>query len=747
MAAPNTVPSKLVINTLRGVLFTTSCSVVLLAEERRRRINIARAAVENAKKLHTAKVNRGAIALGDGYISWDGRLLDANDEILATMPIRSARRRRTSTTQDFTDAAPSSKQNAVTASNSDHARHAANAAAARAAIRQPIFPSSPTHTFQNERLKISQKAEVSTTAVNSSTAVAASISNDASPSLPTVESNSMTITKTERVALYKEALPILDNLLRGAKMESNSTGITEDLQVCHTILEQLASIGKPTGSWGQRLHRVSLESLEIAAQKSPDLVEPLLVTAASLSKNSDKMLASYLSHLLSQNDETGLKQLSKLLCQPESTRRISEQSLAGVFKRLAKLGRSPLEAKRAFEQLREAGIFQVGGRSIETEYQTRRQLVLHAKAAKDFNSILLQESSLDAVRKAALTDVELQGAFAVSDASTGNMEASRRRMYALLSDAHPTSKEVKQLASEVTDVMAKNQTAPELEAWIRDIISDFQLPLQTRWARAVLNGYKGDALAMQSWVDFCAEHDVILSRHTQLQYNVVRQLRNDNGDTQAAAALIDEAHARGEDISEAMTSLLMAQLKEGHDANKILHQATTRGVRIHDSVYNSAAQQLAAQGDFMGAAKVCKLAARENGEGHLAYSEYNFSNLVYTYTGCARYDALHSILTEFRDAQVGWQGSKICKESIKLAMKTAAQRSTIHGQSSPHYRALLDLDATLCHVQRCRAINASRAGKAASGAVRVTVPTTESKSCGLEAQQRLPEKNLLADGL
>lgn len=746
MAAPNTVPSKLVINTLRGVLFTTSCSVVLLAEERRRRINIARAAVDNAKKLHTAKVNRGAIALGDGYISWDGRLLDANDEILATMPIRSARRRRTSTTQNLTDSALSSKQTATTFSNSDHARHAANAAAARAAIRQPILFSPPTHTFQNERLKIESRVEASSAAINLTAADVATNSNNANK-IPKIGSNSITtVTKAERVALYKQALPILESLLSGAKMESKSGG-TEDLQVCHGILEQLASIGKPTGSWGQQLHRVALQSLEIAAQIAPDLVEPLLVTATNLSKSSDKMIASYLSYLLSQDSNTGLKQLTNLLCQPDSTRRISEQSLAGVFKRLAKLGGSPLEAKLAFEELCGAGIFHVGGRSKETEYQTRRQLVLHAKAAKDFNLILLLENDLHSMRKPALADVELHGAFTVSYASTGNMEASRSRMYALLSDDRPASNEIKQLASEVTDILSKNQAAPELETWVRDMMSDFQLPLQIRWARAVLHGYKRDASALQGWVDFCSEHGVMLSHHTQLQYHVVKQLRNDDGDTQAAAALIDEAHARGEDISEALTSLLMAQLKEGHNANTVLHQASSRGVGVHDSVYNSAAQQLAAQGDFMGAAKVCKLAARENGQGHLAYSEYNFSNLVFIYTGCARYDALHSLLVDFRDVELGWQGSKICKESIKLAMKTTAQRSSVHGQSSPHYKALLDLDATLCHVQRCRAINASRAVKPASGAVRVNMSTPETKSCGLAAQKAMPEQNLMADGL
>lgn len=62
MASSNTALSRTAINALRGVLFTTSCSVVLLAEERRRRIKIARAAVDNARKIHAAKASRGSVS-------------------------------------------------------------------------------------------------------------------------------------------------------------------------------------------------------------------------------------------------------------------------------------------------------------------------------------------------------------------------------------------------------------------------------------------------------------------------------------------------------------------------------------------------------------------------------------------------------------------------------------------------------------------------------------------------------------
>lgn len=55
MAPGQPIPSSAALNALRGLVFTTGCSVALLAEERRRRLNLARSAVENARKLRNAK--------------------------------------------------------------------------------------------------------------------------------------------------------------------------------------------------------------------------------------------------------------------------------------------------------------------------------------------------------------------------------------------------------------------------------------------------------------------------------------------------------------------------------------------------------------------------------------------------------------------------------------------------------------------------------------------------------------------
>ena len=66
------------------------------------------------------------------------------------------------------------------------------------------------------------------------------------------------------------------------------------------------------------------------------------------------------------------------------------------------------------------------------------------------------------------------------------------------------------------------------------------------------------------------------------------------------------------------------------------------GARIHDSAYNKAAQALSAMGNLRAAAELCETAARENANGELLYNEYNFANLVFAYTGSARYSTLQA---------------------------------------------------------------------------------------------------------
>lgn len=96
MVSPKPVPSRAALNALRGLVFTTSCSVVLLAEERRRRTKIARTAIENARKLHTIKAQRRPLAMSDSRHADPDPDRGTLDRPAGTPPRRKKRLRRSS---------------------------------------------------------------------------------------------------------------------------------------------------------------------------------------------------------------------------------------------------------------------------------------------------------------------------------------------------------------------------------------------------------------------------------------------------------------------------------------------------------------------------------------------------------------------------------------------------------------------------------------------------------------------------
>ena len=183
----------------------------------------------------------------------------------------------------------------------------------------------------------------------------------------------------------------------------------------------------------------------------------------------------------------------------------------------------------------------------------------------------------------------------------------------------------------------------------------------------------------------------------------MEHLRTKDAKIDDAIALIQTAHEQGHDVSEALTPLLLARLEGGDDPNHLIDEALRMGARIHDSAYNKAAQALSAMGNLRAAAEMCETAARENANGELLYNEYNFANLVFAYTGSARYSTLQAVLSKFTSEEQWWRGSRTCKESVKLAMKTVAMRSVVDTQEKASHRQALDkLDEALMHVKKCR---------------------------------------------
>ncbi|KAJ0354797.1 hypothetical protein COL154_002178 [Colletotrichum chrysophilum] len=155
MSAPPPVPSKAALHALRGLLFGTSCSLVLVAEERRQRIKIARSAVENGRKLKSLKrysTNGRAtiealqeeVRTDPDFSGWSRRsksrssaeLYEASQG-LGPDPRRPTRPKEKKEQKESDGTAPVSRL-------SGEPRHQRPAAAARKSQFQPVQPIAPT---------------------------------------------------------------------------------------------------------------------------------------------------------------------------------------------------------------------------------------------------------------------------------------------------------------------------------------------------------------------------------------------------------------------------------------------------------------------------------------------------------------------------------------------------------------------------------------------------------------------------
>ncbi|TFB05268.1 hypothetical protein CCMA1212_002562 [Trichoderma ghanense] len=854
MASTPPVPSKAALNALRGVLLTTSCSVAFLAEERRRRLKIARAAIDNARKLHTVKSNRGAVALSD---SWDDRLADLGGDVLSlpagSRPKSSYRKRRRGNASTLLVNGGGLDTNGVSSDQHESTRGDAPAGEAQregqeahisnfgldavkmilplvdsrlpdlstmslAASTLPIFPLNTKETGSHKvgsgvdpRVKVSLHRDHNSTMRTSATRSGSRSLHDSphigssSPTRLSLSNTATQVTETDKVAR-------LEQLIKELETSESTRTLTPEMVALAIAELQNISTSRPTTpgfsglvrSSGLRLLRLTIDS---EATKATDVLAALLPHF----KDPIQVVSPLTKWLWEKKDKKEFERLLQFLSDGKQSRFwMQGMTIYRVLSGLDEVVGSFKDIKHLYRLLQSAGLYQAIAVPSNIEYKIRRLMV--AKALKAGDDAFAQEEMsclyhLDA--DAARADVKLQSRLIVREAALGHWEAVRKSIEALEDAGNAKPTDLRYMISKITDVFVQTCSSEGLEALLRRFVRSYNIPLRSRWVNLVLDQYasRHDLESMFSWLQFC--HDAgfkmddsfvqrfyagcrkywsfsnknITNLHQTLQelapatsklapskpagkvlndappaslesdrwvseadafecmewlsaqnewarvceaYSrllssglsisvrclrlaVLGHLRRPNGSIDEAAALIDDARERGYDVTEALTPLLLARLERGDDAGELIKQALRRGSRIHDSVYNKAAQMLSAKGDLRGAATMCEVAARENGNGELLYSEYNFSNLVFAYTGSASYSALKSILSKFTSEVQWWRGSRACKESIKLAMKTTAMRAVVDARDNNDHRdALFRLDEALIHVKKCRSTREDR---------------------------------------
>ncbi|UKZ80939.1 hypothetical protein TrVFT333_008704 [Trichoderma virens FT-333] len=858
MASTPPVPSKAALNALRGVLLTTSCSVVFLAEERRRRLKIARAAIDNARKLHTVKSNRGAVALSE---SWEDRLADLGDEVLAlpsaSRPKNSYRRRRRSNSsnslisgsgidsnrfpsehRETASGIPASgvKQRTQEAQISNFGLDAARLILPLADSRQldasfkslaastiPVLPllsreegSHKDRTDVGTRVKVSLHRDYMSTLRSPDT-------RNGSPSLhELLQFDSSALTRLSLTSMptqdrttqphHVDKAAELERMLQDLEMgQSTSTLTSEMVDLAITQLQTLSTSRHTTPGLSSLVKSNGLRLLKITIESDPTKTDTVLTTLLPKFKDPIQILSPLTKWLWEKKDKKGLERLLPFLSDRKQARFwMHGMMLYRVLSGLDEVMGSFKDIKHLYRLLQSAGLYHEIAVPSNIEYKIRRLMV--SKALKAGDDAFAQEEMKSLCKldpDAAKSDIKLQSRIIVREAALGHWESVRNGIEALEGADNTKANDLRYMISKIADIFVQTCSSEGLEALLRKFVRNYKIPLRSRWVNLILDRHasRHDLDSMFSWLQFCNEagfqmDDTFMQRfysgcrkywsfsdktitdlHQNLQglspavsnfslrkadgkglndapptslesrrwlseadafecmewfsgrnewervceaygqllstgFNssvrclrlaVIGHIRRQDGSIDEAASLIDEARGRGQDVTEALTPLLLARLEKGDDAGDLVRQALRRGTRIHDSVYNKAAQILSAKGDLQGAATMCEVAARENGNGELLYSEYNFSNLVFAYTGSASYNALKSILSKFTSEVQWWRGSRACKESIKLAMKTTAMRAVVHPkEKNDHKDALFKLDEALIHVKKCRSTKDDR---------------------------------------
>lgn len=799
MASHNRVPSRAAINALRGVVLTTSCSVVLLAEERRRRIKLARAAIENARKLHTVKSNRGPIALTDGLGAWESRL---SDEILS-MPTASSmksyrRRRRSTTAEDLFDDALNIHRHNETREATTTAREVETTkipslrelvSRSDRATKNDIQKSEKLSAKTQEQAK---RADILTT-LEVLALSAESESKAESASLTSATRNARNyILATSGLATpaqprYRDAVAVLNELLdslHNSRLDAMER--LERFELATAVLQRVSSFGAPTQNTASQLQKSGLRLLTYSALSSSGKMDIALDVQLPLHPNKASLVSRFISILMKDGKPEDIKRFLQILHNRDLSCSWHKGHLMCLaIERQIKI-RGYEQAKAFFISIKDAGLFKDCGVSSSIEYKIRRLIILEGLKAGDAKWVATEMQELCEVDDAAArVDVGLQGGIIMQDAAFGKWDSVRDGIQKLGKILETISEPWQRMLGHIADLYAQVHGTRELEAWLKEMPVQFGVKLRQSWVKAVLEEHakKHELVEMSEWLEFCSRRgldldytyvqqlcqscrqdwgfdDKALSRiretmqdYTSLNSNawdkvlrdradttiadpakelrsaIYSKIEEDGGRAEGAFSLIEEAHARGEDITEALTPALMAELDAGRDAATLVNEALRRGAQVHDKVYNKAAQSLSSQRDLRGAVAMCKLAAEENGKGNLLYNEYNFANMIFAYTGLAQYEALSSLLQQFTSTVEVWRGSKTCKESIKRAMKTAAMRGTQCDKSSSrkHVQALDELDAALMHVKKCRADHVERRA-VTEASVKVFRPTATKES-------------------
>ncbi|KAG6009114.1 hypothetical protein E4U21_003183 [Claviceps maximensis] len=568
MVSHQPVPSRAALNALRGVILTTSCSVALLAEERRRRLQTARAAIDNARKLHSIKNNRGPIALTECPGTRKNRFAEVDDDTQSLMslprPRTSTRRRgRTQMIESDQMQAKNSREHDSRRTQPVHGRaesHNEHTEPGRATnflgngLGMGSFNRLNLDSLRSTQPQLSSwksprrcpRLKSSNNAVASAIPHANLIENKvASASAGTILENMMendgsaNETRSLQAAQqylqkmghgnlvsrpdYGDAIPVLERLLTELETPTANTDLYfERLNIVRTIFDKLVSFGPlPQAARPVQFHAIRL--FRILTLTCPENITATLSSLLPLSKDPMKLLVPFIAFLQSSNHRELLRQVFLFLSR-ESTLCLWEDGklVSRLLSRLARSQQDFVSIKDLYLEFQAFGLFSDFEVRLDVECTIRRTMIILALEADENEYASTELQKLEEVYPGASGfDFRLQQHIIAKKASNGKWDQVWSHIDMLRPKKNSRCLRFQRLLKSVTDnFVTQCQDHDEFEEYLRKAVADFNLRLEPRWIYAVLDGYasRRQADSAISWLEFCGENGLLTDTSLNQQF-------------------------------------------------------------------------------------------------------------------------------------------------------------------------------------------------------------------------------------
>ncbi|PHH81848.1 hypothetical protein CDD82_7725 [Ophiocordyceps australis] len=564
MTWTDTALSRIALNTLRGAVLTTSCSVILLAEERRRRIKLAHATLENARKLRLIRNNRDAAALVQSS-SWDSSLSPARvnvardgsaDNRPRTRGRRRRRRRGPSTTDSrasdmemnhggtASDHAPGGKPESSSASRAmkldETARsrlpHVSRASVRELSTQSPLLRYGSLQATTMHRKNCHVRSFASTRPYGTAAPAAPLVSPQQAPS-PTnpilEESDQMETKLSER----REWLPshVCEDATAALSRILHEIELLQEKENQATVLDRI----KILGNIDSGIHVV--EKLASHSHKLPkrftdfqDQSQQLLRIALKYNCKETQVIVTALYSICCDHTGEAMRCLETIR-RSESTRSVAamEQVLSWlcVYDGLATCEsglRVYFILRRHYHKhhdywmmaqlyyaMKKAGLFWKQMVHYSVEYKIRRYMLIMAIEHKDYDRAMRERDAIWQLdNNTADKDKGLLTCMAVFEAKMRNWASVSKWIERLRSVIKVGPVELNVLLGQINNILTRKEVPQQVDRQLRIFWSEFGFTPTPKCAYDLLVSYSKHRQLeeMVSWLEFCGECGINLEQ-------------------------------------------------------------------------------------------------------------------------------------------------------------------------------------------------------------------------------------------